>query len=92
MKITLSERFQRDLSALPKQESNSVFSVLLKIPTIIKDIHRHDGMGLRKIHASGIYEARVGLGLRIVFGYKENEIFLHRVGNHDEIKRYLKNL
>lgn len=92
MKITLTEAFQRDAKGLDAGEQAALFEVLLKIPTALQDLHRHQGMGLRKIHASGVFEARVGLGLRIVFGYRENEIFLHRIGNHDDIRRYLKSL
>ncbi len=92
MKIILTESFQRDIKALSVQDREGEFSVLLKIPHCIKDIHQHQGIGLRKIHPSGIFESRVGLGLRIVFGYRNDELLLHRVGNHDDIKRYLKNL
>jgi len=92
MKITLTEAFQRNAKTLAAPEQAALLEVLLKIPSSLKDLHRHQGLGLRKIHASGIFEARVGLGLRIVFGYRENEIFLHRVGTHEDVRRYLKSL
>ncbi len=92
MKILLTESFQRDLSHLAPENREVAVSTLLKIPRIIKDTHQHQGVGLRKIHSSGIFEARIGLGLRMVFGYKEDTLILHRLGNHDEIRRYLKNL
>lgn len=92
MQITLTERFQKDLSALSSNQQNSLFSIILKLPLAIKNIHQHSGLGLRKIHSSGIFEARLGLGLRLVFGFQNNEIILHRIGSHEEIKRYLKML
>ncbi len=92
MQIILTERFQKDVSALSLEEKNQLFSILLKLPTAIKNLHLHQGIGLRKIHSSGIYEARIGLSLRMLFGLDKNTAILHRVGNHDEIKRYLKNL
>ena len=92
MRITLTERFQKDIPALPESSKAQVFSTILKIPVAVKDIHRHSGIGIRKIHPSGIFEARVGLGLRIVFGYDEDVLVLHRVGSHDDIQRYLRGL
>ncbi len=92
MKITLTEKFQRDVALLDDGAKLQVFSILLKLPAAIRDVHRHSGMALRKLHASGIFEARIGLGLRIVFGYEKETLFLHRAGTHDDIQRYLKNL
>ncbi len=92
MKIVLLESFQKDLSQLDENKKNQIFEVILKMPIVLKNIHQHHGLGLRKIHPSGIFEARVGLDLRLVFGYEKDSIYLRRVGNHDEVKRYLKNL
>jgi mRNA-degrading endonuclease YafQ of YafQ-DinJ toxin-antitoxin module len=52
----------------------------------------HAGLGIRKVHASGIWEARVGLGLRLVFAFEAGLLTLLRVGSHDEIRRFLREL
>jgi mRNA-degrading endonuclease YafQ of YafQ-DinJ toxin-antitoxin module len=54
--------------------------------------HMHSGLGIRKIHRSGIWEARVGLGLRLVFGVEDQAITLVRVGTHEDVQRYLREL
>ena len=92
MRIQLTERFQQDFAALSGDERMRLFSVMLKIPTALKAPHLHGGMGLRKLHPSGIFEARLGLSLRLVFGVESGSVILHRVGTHDEIQRYLKSL
>lgn len=92
MQIVLTESFQRDVGSLPDAERAQVFSVILKLPPALKEVHQHSGLGLRKIHPSGIYEARIGLGLRLIFGLEKNTAFLHRVGTHDDIQRYLRRL
>lgn len=92
MQLILTQSFQRDARHLDAEQKAQLFTVILKLPTAVRDIHRHSGIGLRKIHSSGVYAARLGLGLRIVFGYKSNSLYLHRVGDHDEIRRYLKKL
>jgi mRNA-degrading endonuclease YafQ of YafQ-DinJ toxin-antitoxin module len=56
------------------------------------DPHTHAGLGLRKLHRSGIWEARVGLGLRLVFGLQPDLLALARVGSHEDVRRFLKEL
>lgn len=92
MQILLTDRFQKDVSSLNPSEKNELFQVMVDLPKAVQNIHSHSGMGLRKIHSSGIFEARLGLQLRVAFTFEKQTLVLHRVGNHDEIKRYLKNL
>jgi mRNA-degrading endonuclease YafQ of YafQ-DinJ toxin-antitoxin module len=67
-------------------------TVLLALPKALGRPHDHAGLGLRKIHASGIWEVRVGLGLRIVFTLADNTLTLVRLGTHDDVRRFLKAL
>lgn len=92
MQIVLSAQFQKDVAGLAASQRDQLFDVILKLPLALKSPHRHAGTGLRKLHRSGIYEARIGLGLRVVFGFKKGTVTLHRVGSHNEIRRYLKTL
>jgi mRNA-degrading endonuclease YafQ of YafQ-DinJ toxin-antitoxin module len=92
MKVALGEGFQRDVRGLPESQRPSVFEALLALPRAMGAPHLHAGLGIRKLHASGIWEARVGLGLRVVFTLETNLLTLVRVGTHDEIRRYLRQL
>jgi mRNA-degrading endonuclease RelE of RelBE toxin-antitoxin system len=92
MKIALTEPFVRDVRALDKPQRAAVFDVILALPKAMGAPHAHAGLGLRKLHASGIWELRVGLGLRLVFAVKDDTATLVRVGTHDDVKRYLKSL
>jgi len=60
MRIALTERFQRDVRGLDDAQRAMVFNVVLALPAAIGDVHRHQGLGIRKLHRSGIWEARVG--------------------------------
>ncbi len=91
MKISFTERFQKDLSSLEKEKAFEALLLCLKLPKALKDVHQHSGLGLRKIH-SGLYEIRLGLKLRLLFYFGRDEVILDRICNHDEVKRFLKNL
>ena len=67
MRIALTERFQQDVRELRAEERSRLLDVLLELPRALGTPHVHAGLGLRKIHSTGIWEARLGLGLRIVF-------------------------
>ncbi len=92
MKILLTERFQKIVSKLSLDERTKVFEALLGIPKAMQNPHRHAGIGLRKLHQSGIYEARIGLGLRLVFAFRKGELILAMVGSHDAVRKYLASL
>jgi mRNA-degrading endonuclease YafQ of YafQ-DinJ toxin-antitoxin module len=92
MRVALAEGFQRDVRGLSDAHRQTVFEVMLGLPRAIGDPHLHAGLGIRKLHASGIWEARVGLGLRMVFTLETNQLTLVRVGSHDEVRRFLRQL
>ena len=92
MKLLLTERFQKDVSKLSQVERARIFEALLKLPTALKNPHRHAGIGVRKLHHSGIYEARIGLGLRMVFALRSGDLILAMVGTHDKVRKYLASL
>jgi mRNA-degrading endonuclease RelE of RelBE toxin-antitoxin system len=92
VKILLTERFQKSVTKLDPTERARVFETLLEIPKAMKSVHRHAGIGLRKLHRSGIYEARIGLGLRLVFALRAGDLILAAVGTHDQVRKYLSEL
>jgi mRNA-degrading endonuclease YafQ of YafQ-DinJ toxin-antitoxin module len=90
MRVALAEAFQRDVRGLSEAHRLAVFDAMLSLPRALGDPHAHAGLGIRKLHPSGIWEARVGLGLRLVFGLEADLLTLVRVGSHDEIRRFLR--
>ncbi|TMQ18427.1 MAG: hypothetical protein E6J90_02050 [Deltaproteobacteria bacterium] len=92
MKIALTEHFQGDVRGLSVEQRAAVFEVLLALPKALGSPHLHAGLGMRKIHRTGIWEVRVGLGLRLVFTFADGVLTLVRAADHDEVRRYLRNL
>jgi mRNA-degrading endonuclease YafQ of YafQ-DinJ toxin-antitoxin module len=92
MRVALTDRFQDDVRRLDERRRIAVLDVLPALPRALGAPHPHGGVGLRKIHASGIWEARLGLDVRLVFTVGADTITLVRAGTHDEIRRYLRSL
>jgi mRNA-degrading endonuclease YafQ of YafQ-DinJ toxin-antitoxin module len=92
MRIALAERFQRDAAGLSADQRGALFETMLALPKVVGQPHHHAGVGLRKLHASGIWEARLGLGLRLVVTLEPGVLTLSRVGTHDEVRRFLQEL
>ena len=92
MKVALAESFQRDVRTLHDDQRAAVFDSILALPRAVGEPHQHAGLGIRKLHHSGIWEARVGLGLRLVFTIRSELLTLVRVGTHDDVRRYLREL
>ena len=92
MRLLLTERFQEDLGALRTEERSEAWKVILALPAAFREPARHTGLGLRKLHTHGIWEARVGLRLRLVFGLEKDYLIFRRVAEHDEVRRYLRGI
>lgn len=92
MRILLLERFQREVRNLTAAERARCLDLLLSLPRSIGNPHDHAGLGIRKIHKSGVWEARLGLGLRVVFAMRNDEVILVTVGSHEDVSRYLSSL
>jgi mRNA-degrading endonuclease YafQ of YafQ-DinJ toxin-antitoxin module len=92
MRVALTERFQRDVGSLTQDRRAALFEAIRALPRAIGEAHLHAGLGIRKLHRSGIWEARVGLGLRLVFALEANLLTLVRAGTHDSIRRHLREL
>ena len=92
MKVALTERFQRAVRGLDDRERAAVFEAMLALPRVVGDPHSHRGLGVRKLHTSGIWEARIGLGLRVVFALQPDLLTLVLAGSHEDVRRFLREL
>ncbi len=79
------------LLALPETEAAAVRAALGKIPSAFGRPHVHAGLGLRQLRP-GVFEARVGLSLRAVFTREGDTLVVEILGNHAEVRRYLRAL
>ena len=92
MKIEFKESFYRTFDKYSIDTQEKISS---KIERLIKSIERNQiskGIGMKLLRSkSRLWEARVSDDIRIIFRYKSDLLEFGIVGNHNEIKRYLKN-
>jgi hypothetical protein len=87
--------FDRDLldrlRALPKEQRREVGEAIAGMQEVFGKPHRHAGSGVRKLR-EGYYEVRLGLGQRLIFEDRGHALHFKLLGNHDEVRRFLKRL
>jgi hypothetical protein len=78
---------------LNDEERENLILTLQQVGIHFGKPHRHQGLGIRDLGA-GIYECRSGLDLRLIFvkdgTTKPPTLYFDMIGNHDDVKKYLK--
>jgi mRNA-degrading endonuclease RelE of RelBE toxin-antitoxin system len=86
--IFVRPRYERALRKLTASQQTLVNAALLRLETAFGRPHEHSGLGLRPF--GRYFEMRIGLGLRVLFLSEKGDIFLCFVGNHDEVRAFIK--
>ena len=86
-------RIERDLlkaiRAMPAAERRAVGQRIAEAQRVMGQPHLHRGAGVRKLRDDW-YEARVGLKLRLVFENCADALVFEFLGDHDDVKQFLK--
>jgi hypothetical protein len=89
LQVALATRAHADLKNLPPDPHDTAVLALRGLPVAFGRPHMHVGLGIRQLR-HGIYEFRVGLSLRAIFVRFGNVIEIQMIGNHDEVRKYLR--
>ncbi len=81
--------FERRYKKLSPQQQARVDAAVGRFEQSVGRPHQHSGISLRPFGRH--LEFRAGLDLRMLAIAEEGEWFLVCVGNHDEVRAYLKN-
>ena len=82
-------RFRRAYHRLQESEQHLVDHALTGLAEYLDTGRAAIGLGLKKL-GPGVFEARAGLGLRIVYVEEGNRMMLALLGHHDEVRRFLR--
>jgi hypothetical protein len=81
-------RYERAWRKLTHSQQAAVNAAVARLEVAFGRPHEHSGLGLR---AFGRYfELRAGLGLRVLFLNEKNDLFLCFVGNHEQVRAFIK--
>ena len=78
------------IRALPKPERQKIGRALAQAQEAFGQPHLHGGVGIRKISRLH-FELRIGLDTRLIFTNEPSELKFVFMGDHDEVKRFLRN-
>lgn len=82
-------RFRRAYHRLSPPDQQLVEKALGQLGEHLRTGQAPVGLGVTKL-VPGVFEVRAGLDLRIVYVEEGQRCFLTLVGNHDEVRRFLK--
>ena len=89
--LVIDADVQKRLLALPDEQFANVARKLLELNKAFGKPHEHTGLGIRKLRAD-LFECRAGLALRVLFRTAPGALIVRFVGNHDDVKKYLRAL
>jgi len=81
--------FERTLKSLPAADEVQVKKSVQGLINYFDGNDRPHGLGLRKLREP-YWEIRSSLAVRILFSIKGDLVQLHLVGDHDDVRRFLK--
>lgn len=92
MRFEFKPSFDRSVKSLHSREKEEVRAVALQtIDILSQDRLIHKGIGLKRLKGD-FWEIRKGLKARILFRWEGDLIEFILAGDHNNIKRYLKNI
>ena len=87
--VVAKARFLRAYHRLSDADQGLIDSALKHFQGYLHTGHAPGGLGIK--HVGGrTYELRVSLALRIVYVIEGSEVVLSLLGNHDEVRRFLR--
>ena len=90
IRVKLGKRLKAKARDLTSDQIGELNSTLSAVAAQFGDVHSHAGLGVRKI-GRRLYEARVGIKLRIVFVHRADDIVAYDLMSHDEVIKWLRN-
>ena len=92
MKFEFKPSFDRSIKSLPPIEKTEVKEAASQLIEVLsRDRQIYQGLGLKRL-AKDYWEARQGIKVRMLFRWTGDLIEFVMAGNHDDVKRFLKNL
>ena len=89
MKFEYLNSYNRSFKKLPHNIQENVSKAISQFIDFILTSQKPKGLGLKKLYKY-YWEIRVGLSIRILFELKGNLVTFILVGDHNQIKQFLR--
>lgn len=89
--LVLRPHVQKRLRELPENDAIDALFALLDLSVQFGNPHAHSGLGIRKL-GRDVFECRAGLRVRCGFVVSEENLTVEFLGNHDELRRWMRDL
>ena len=91
MRFEFKPSFERSIKSLPPAEKKDVQEVSAQLIEVFsRDRQVHHGLGLKRL-TRDYWEMRYGIKTRVLFRWTGDLIEFVLAGNHDDVRRFLKN-
>jgi DNA-binding helix-hairpin-helix protein with protein kinase domain len=87
--IRIHLALRKEVRQRPKEERLAIGKRIADAQRLMGEPHLRKGAGLRKLR-NDYFEVRVGLKERLVFENTETALVFELIGNHEDVKRFLK--
>ena len=89
MTVEYLASYDRAFRKLPAATQHQTATAIDRLLDYFLTGQRPHGLGLKRLHKQ-YWEIRVGLGIRVLFELGRDRLTFVFVGNHDDIRRWLK--
>ena len=94
MRLEYATRFDKSLRRLPPHDRQRAADTLEQIVRYCETRQATSGLGLTKLFSSeelgAVFEVRISRALRLLFTVKQDAVTFVTVGNHDEVRRFIR--
>ena len=92
MRFEFKASFESSLKNLPAKERDEIKkTAIYAIDILSQDRHLYKGVGLKRLRGD-FWEIRKGLKTRVIFRWDRDLVEFVLAGNHEDVRRYLRNL
>jgi mRNA-degrading endonuclease RelE of RelBE toxin-antitoxin system len=91
LSVLLNPRFLATLKHLSDADVRRTEEALRVLPDCFGLPHRHAGISIRRLRKN-MYECRSGLKVRILFRVHAQALEVLFIGNHDDVRSFIRNL
>ena len=92
MRFEFKPSFERSIKSFSMFEKSEIKEAAAQLIDILsRDRQIHQGLGLKRLR-DDFWELRKGIKARILFRWQGDLVEFVLAGNHDDVKRFLKNI